>query len=54
MLKYRDFVPKQIEAPGFLTPGVHESFEAAVVAANDWLATEELSLIHISEPTRPY
>jgi hypothetical protein len=53
MLQYRDFVPKQIEAPGFLTPGVHESFEAAVAACNEWLANEEIQLISLETVVLP-
>ena len=37
MLKYKDFVPKEIVAPGFLNPGEHETFDAAVEACNQWL-----------------
>ena len=37
MLKYKDFVPKEVEAPGLLNSGGHESFDHAVIACNQWL-----------------
>ena len=37
MLKYKHFVPKEIEAPGLLNPGEHETFEDAIEACNQWL-----------------
>ena len=41
MLKYKDFVPEQLKAPGVLSAGEHESFENAVAAANQWLSENE-------------
>jgi hypothetical protein len=53
MLKYRDFVPKEIEAPGFLKPGEHESFNHAVEAANTWLAENSVKLINLETVVLP-
>lgn len=53
MLKYRDFVPQQIEAPGLLKPGQHESFEHAVEAANQWIAQSDIKLISIETVVLP-
>lgn len=53
MLKYRDFVPKEIEAPGFLKPGEHESFNHAVEAANQWLAENSVKLINLETVVLP-
>ena len=47
MLKYKDFVPQEIEAPGFFKEGKHESFDHAIEAANDWLVSDEVSVISI-------
>lgn len=40
MLRYIDFVPKMIRAPGVFHPGEHEDFAACVTAANQWLAAQ--------------
>lgn len=54
MLKYKDFVPKEIEAPGFLKAGKHESFDDAVVAANQWLAeSRNVKLISLETVVLP-
>ncbi len=53
MLKHRDFVPKQIEAPGFLKPGQHESFDAAVIAANEWLEDSPVTLVSLETVVLP-
>ena len=53
MLKYKDFVPKQISAPGFFEPGQHESFDDAVLAANQWLADNDIKLISLETVVLP-
>ena len=53
MLKYKDFVPKQIEAPGFLNPGEHESFDHAVRAANQWLVENDIKIIGMETVVLP-
>lgn len=53
MLKYRDFVPRQIEAPGFLKAGQHESFDDAVAAANQWLTENEVMLVKLETVVLP-
>ncbi|MEM9410941.1 MAG: hypothetical protein AAGA30_07495 [Planctomycetota bacterium] len=54
MLKYRDFVPKQIAAPGLFAPGEHESFDEAVGAANQWLQqSENIKLIGLETVVLP-
>ena len=53
MLKYRDFVPSQIEAPGFFRAGEYESFDAAVKAANDWIVKSNVSLINLETVVLP-
>jgi hypothetical protein len=37
-LRYIDFMPKQVRAPGLLSEGLYENFDAALAAANQWLA----------------
>jgi len=53
MLRYRDFVPTEIQAPGLFSEGNHESFDAAVIAANDWLASSKVKLICIETVVLP-
>lgn len=53
MLKYRDFVPRQIQAPGFLTPGEHESFDDAVEACNAWIQQASIRLVSIETVVLP-
>ncbi len=53
MLKYRDFVPQEIKAPGFLNAGEHEAFDHAVEAANRWLVESDVKLISIETVVLP-
>ena len=53
MLRYKDFVPKQIAAPGIFDAGEHESFDAAVIAANKWLSESDVKLISIETVVLP-
>ena len=53
MLQYKDFVPKQITAPGLFEPGEHESFDDALLAANKWLETSGVRLISLETVVLP-
>ena len=53
MLKYKDFVPKELETPGFLNPGEHEAFDDAVVAANQWIQENEIKVIGMETVVLP-
>ena len=53
MLKYRDFVPKQISAPGVFKAEEHENFDAAVQAANEWIVSENAKLIQFETVVLP-
>ena len=54
MLKYKDFVPREIEAPGFFNvEGKHESFDDAVEAANEWLRQNKVTVISIETVVLP-
>lgn len=53
MLKYKDFVPRQIVAPGFLNPGDHETFDDAVAAANQWIVDNEIQVIGMETVVLP-
>lgn len=53
MLNYKDFVPKEISASGFLRPGEYEDFDQAVMAANDWLKEADVKLLKIETVVLP-
>ena len=53
MLKYKDFVPAEIKAPGFMKEGQHESFDRAVEAANKWLSENRIALVSIETVVLP-
>ena len=53
MLKHKDFVPKEIKAPGLFDHGEHESFDAAIEACNRWLAESKVRLISLETVVLP-
>lgn len=53
MLKYKDFVPKEIEAPGFFKEGQHENFDDAVKELNEWLTASKISVVSIETVVLP-
>ncbi len=53
MLNYKDFVPREISASGFLRPGEYESFDHAVAAANEWLAESKVRLLKMETVVLP-
>ncbi len=52
-MKYIDFVPKQLKAPGLVSQGVYESFDEAVAAANAWLNANPVQLINFETVVLP-
>ena len=53
MLKYKDFVPRQLKAPGVFDQGEHESFDHAVEAANQWISSNSIQLISLETVVLP-
>ena len=53
MLKYKDFVPNQIATPGIFAEGEHETFDDAVIAANQWLASHNVKLVNLETVVLP-
>ncbi len=53
MLRYRDFVPKQISEPGIFKQGEHETFDDAVLAANQWIEESKVKLINLETVVLP-
>jgi hypothetical protein len=53
MLQYKDFVPREIAAAGFLRAGEYETFDDAVLAANQWLQESGVHLLKIETVVLP-
>lgn len=53
MLKFRDFVPRQVQAPGFLTAGEYDSFELAASSAANWIQNKSIKLYQIETVVLP-
>ena len=52
MLQYRDFVPGKVKGKWY-EGETYENFEAAVEAANQWLANEQITPIQIETVILP-
>ena len=53
MIRYRDFVPQMLAAPGLFRAGEYESFESALAAANQWIADQNVRVIGIETVVLP-
>ena len=53
MLRYHDFVPKMTKPPAFLSPAEHESFEAALAAANQWIKENDIKVVCVETVVLP-
>jgi hypothetical protein len=53
MLKYKNFVPKQIKAAGFFSDADYENFDHAVDAADAWIARSGHAVIQIETVVLP-
>jgi hypothetical protein len=53
VIAYRDFVPQQLQAPGLLSAGEYETFDAAVAATNEWLQQERVKVLHVETVVLP-
>lgn len=53
MLRYRDFAPKVVVEPGLFSAGQYESFDEALVAANQWIVSEKINLLNIETVVLP-
>ena len=53
MLKYIDFVPREISKPGLFKEGEHETFDEAVAEANQWLAENKVTVINLETVVLP-
>jgi hypothetical protein len=53
MLRYYDFVPKQIKAEGFLSPAEYATFDAALAEANNWIKENNIRVVNIETVVLP-
>lgn len=53
MLSFKDFVPQEVAAGGFLKVAEYESFDAALAAANDWIHENNIQVINIETVVLP-
>ena len=52
-LKYIDFVPQRVKAPGLFVEGSYQSFDEAVEAANQWLNEHPVRCVQIETVVLP-
>ena len=53
MLCYQDFIPKMTKPAAFLSPSEHESFDAALAAANQWILDNKVKVLNIETVVLP-
>ena len=58
MIAYRDFLPRQLKAPRLSFDlgdmhGEYEHFDAAVAAANKWIADSDVRIINVETVALP-
>ena len=53
MLQFQDFVPRMLAAPAFFRDGEYESFDAAVAAANRWIAENDIRVVNVETVVLP-
>lgn len=58
MLAFKDFVPRQLRAPRFgfnadALQGEYETLEAALAAANEWLAGQSVRVVTVETVVLP-
>jgi len=52
VIAYRDFVPQEVKGKWYQGT-TYETFEAAVAAANQWMADERVSPLHVETVVLP-
>lgn len=53
MIRFRDFVPKMIAAPGLFKSGEYESFNVALDAANEWIEQSGIKVLNFETVVLP-
>jgi hypothetical protein len=53
MLRFKDFVPRQISPPAFLKPAEYDTIDAAAEDAAVWIETAGVKLVHVETVVLP-
>jgi len=53
MIRFKDFVPRLITAPGIFKVGEYESFDEALTAANRWIKEYDVRLVSVETVVLP-
>jgi hypothetical protein len=53
MLAFRDFAPEVVKEGRWFTPPTFESLEAALKAANAWIAEESINVVNVETVVLP-
>jgi hypothetical protein len=53
MLAFRDFAPKVLEDGGWLSGPAYEDFDAALEAANAWIAADSIDVVNVETVVLP-
>jgi hypothetical protein len=53
MIRFRDFVPRMLEAPGLFRGGEYESFDVALDAVNQWVQANRVRIVNIETVVLP-
>ena len=53
MILFKDFVPKQVSEPRFLSRGQYEAFEGTVARANDWITQVNANVLNVETVVLP-
>ncbi len=53
MLRHQDFVPQMTKPAAFLSFAEHESFDAALAAANEWIKDNGIRVINVETVVLP-
>ena len=53
MIAFQDFVPPQLQPPGFLTAAKYAPVEQAVQAANDWIRQYGVKVLNVETVVLP-
>ena len=53
MISFQDFVPPQLQPPGFLTVAKYAPVEQAVQAANEWISQYGVKVLNVETVVLP-
>ena len=53
MIAFQDFIPQQLQPPGFLTAAKYEPLESAVKTANQWIHQYGVKVLNVETVVLP-